>query len=188
MGKTESFVERYGLIKRENCLLIFIDFQERLLPVIYNKEKVIENAIKLAKFSKIVNIPSVITEQEKLGAIIPELKNALGEIIPINKIHFNCFENKEFSDTLKKLEKNTLIIAGVEAHICVAQTALWGASHYNIHVIEDGISSRTEANYKAAVERMRQAGIVISTTEMFIYEILKKAGTEEFKEGLKLVK
>lgn len=180
--------DRYGLIKREDCLIVFIDFQERLMPAIHNKEQVMENALRLARFSKIVNIPVVITEQEKLGQTMFELKNELKEAIPITKIHFNCFENDRFSSYVKNLKKNTLIIAGVEAHICVAQTAIYGVSQYNIHVIEDAISSRAEANCKAAIERMKQAGIIISTTETFIYEILKKAGTEEFKATLKLVK
>ncbi|MCX7965375.1 MAG: isochorismatase family protein [Syntrophorhabdaceae bacterium] len=176
------------LIERKDCLIVLIDFQERLMPVIYNKENVLKNAVRLTQFSKIVNIPVIITEQERLGETVPELKNELKDIKAINKIHFNCFESAVFTDTVKQHKRHTLIIAGVEAHICVAQTALWGISNYNVHVIEDAISSRTEANCKAAIERMRQAGIIISTTEMFIYEILKKAGTEEFKASLHLVK
>ncbi|HPU28707.1 MAG TPA: isochorismatase family protein [Syntrophorhabdaceae bacterium] len=184
----EHLMDRYKLIKREDCLIVFIDFQERLMPVIYNKEKVMENAIKLARFSKIVNIPVVITEQEKLGRTIPDLKNELKEVTPIIKIHFNCFENNEFFNLVKRSKKDTLIIAGVESHICVAQTTLSGVLQFNVHVIEDAVSSRTEANWKAALERMKQAGVVITTTEMFIYEILKKADTEEFKASLQLVK
>jgi len=184
----EHIMDRYKLIKREDSLIVFIDFQERLMPVIYNREKVLENAIRLARFSKIVNIPVIITEQEKLGKTLPDLKNELKEVTPVTKIHFNCFENDEFLKLVKGYRKDTLIIAGVEAHICVAQTALSGILQFNVHVIEDAVSSRTEANSKAALERMKQAGVVISTAEMFIYEILKKAGTEEFKASLQLVK
>lgn len=176
------------LITRESCILIFIDIQERLMPVIADREKVLENAIKLVRFSKILGLPVVITEQEKLGATISELKNELPGITPITKIHFNCFNNDEFSSIVRSSGKNTLILAGVEAHICVAQTALYGLSGFNVHIIEDATSSRTRENRLTALERMRQAGVVISSTEMFIYELLQKAGTEEFKEALQLVK
>ncbi|HOJ43201.1 MAG TPA: isochorismatase family protein [Syntrophorhabdaceae bacterium] len=181
-------MNRYGLIKREDCIIVLIDLQERLMPAIYNREKVMENAIRLVRFSKIVNIPVIITEQEKLGKTMPELKNELKEAMPVTKIHFNCFENETFLDLVKRHKRETLIIAGVEAHICVAQTALSRISDYNVHVIEDAISSRVESNCRAAIERMRQAGVIISTTEMVIYEILKKAGTEEFKACLSLIK
>ncbi|MBP9560706.1 MAG: isochorismatase family protein, partial [Syntrophorhabdaceae bacterium] len=91
-------------------------------------------------------------------------------------------------EQIRASDKKTLILTGVEAHICVIQTALSGLSDYNIHIIEDAISSRTRENKKIAIERMRQAGAIISSTEMFIYEILQKAGTDEFKAILQLVK
>jgi nicotinamidase-related amidase len=81
-----------------------------------------------------------------------------------------------------------LVIAGVESHICVAQTAIYALPDFNVHIISDAVSSRTSKNRHIALERMKQAGAVISSTEMFIYEILQKAGTDAFKATLQLVK
>lgn len=176
------------LLDRDNCLLVIIDIQERLMPVIIDREIVLNNIIKLVKFSKIIGMPVIFTEQEKLGATISDLKNELSGITPISKLHFNCFYNTAFFEQVRHFDKKTIVLTGVEAHICVAQTALAGIQDYNIHVIEDAVSSRTMENKKIAIERMRQAGVVISSTEMFIYEMLVKAGTDEFKEALQLVK
>ncbi|HOT43209.1 MAG TPA: isochorismatase family protein, partial [Syntrophorhabdaceae bacterium] len=125
------------LITRENCILIFIDIQERLMPVIADRERVLENAIRLARFSRIISLPVVITEQEKLGTTLTELKKELVDVLPITKIHFNCFNHDIFSEQIKTSGKKTLVLTGVEAHICVAQTALSGLSGFDVHVIED---------------------------------------------------
>jgi isochorismate hydrolase len=180
--------ESQGLITRDNCVLLVIDVQEKLVPVISDKEKVVENIIRLSHFAHITGIPVILTEQEKLGLTLPELKIQLSAVQAINKVHFNCFYCEEFSDKVKEAGRNTLIITGVEAHICVAQTALYALPDFNVHVISDAVSSRTTENRSVAIERMKQAGAVISSAEMFIYEILQNAGTEEFKAALKLVK
>ncbi len=178
------------LIKREDCVLIIIDIQEKLTPVISDKDTVIENIIKLSRFARIIEMPVILTEQTKLGPTLREVYAELANVQLVNKIHFNCFYNEEFSEKIKKSEKNTLIITGVESHICVAQTALHALTEpgINVHVISDAVSSRTADNRHVAIERMRHAGAVISSVEMFIYEILQQAGTEEFKAVLKLVK
>lgn len=177
-----------ALIDRDESLLVVIDIQERLMPVIADRERVIENVLKLVQFSKIVGLPVVLTEQERLGSTLNEVKKELHDLEPVVKKHFNCFYDDIFSEKVRGSGKKTLIIAGVEAHICVAQTAIYASSRFNVHVIEDAVSSRTRDNRGFAIERMKQAGVVISSTEMFIYEILKMAGTAEFKEALKLVK
>jgi len=180
--------EMQGLIKRDNCVLLIIDIQEKLIPVISDKERVIENAIRLSCFARITGIPVILTEQARLGLTLPEVKKELPHVQAISKVHFNCFFCNEFSEEIKKTGRKTLVIAGVEAHICVAQTALYALPDYNIHIIHDAVSSRTPDNCNVAIERMKHAGAIISSTEMFIYEILQKAGSEEFKAALKLVK
>jgi nicotinamidase-related amidase len=94
----------------------------------------------------------------------------------------------EFEHNIKRLERKTLILAGVEAHICVAQTALHALPSFKVHVLADAIGSRTIENRDLAIERMRQAGATITSTEMFIYEILQRAGTDNFRAALQLVK
>ena len=181
-------VEYNGLIRREECVLVIIDAQERLMPVISNKTEVTDNIVRLARFARIVGIPVIVTEQEKLGWTLPEIRDCLAEYSPVSKVHFNCFGCDDFRDRVARLGKRTLILTGVEAHICVTQTALGCAPSCTAHVVSDAVSSRAPANREVAIKRMTQSGAVLTSTEMFIYEILEKAGTDEFRAALPLVK
>ncbi len=184
----EKRTSGYLALNRDDALLVVIDMQERLLPVIAGKEKVVDNAIKLIKFSHVVGLPILLTEQQNLGETTPELREGLKDIEPIIKLEFDCFKSPAFTDRLEQLKRNTLIIIGIEAHICVAQTALHALSHYKVQVVSDSVSSRSPHNWEVALGRMRQAGVIVTSTEMVIYELLGKAGTAEFREALKLVK
>jgi isochorismate hydrolase len=165
-----------------------IDLQERLVPAMAEKEKLLENAIRLAGISRILGIPVLVTEQQKLGATVPELREALGAVDPVSKVEFSCFGSQGFTERVKALKRNTLILAGIEAHICVAQTALDAVPYYRVHVAADAVSSRALQNRDIALRRVEQAGVVLTSTEMVIYELLGKAGTDAFREVLKLVK
>lgn len=176
------------LVKKEDCVMVVIDMQERLMPAITGREALLQNTIRLLKFSKLFNIPIVTTEQEKLGSTLAEItKEAVG-ICPIKKVHFNSFMSKEFEYSIEQLKRKTLILAGVEAHICISQTAFHALKLYKTHVVSDAVGSRTRENLDIAIERMRQAGAIITSTEMVIYEIMQRAGTETFKSVLQLVK
>jgi isochorismate hydrolase len=177
-----------SLIQSDDAVVIIIDMQERLFPAMADKEKLQENVMRLVKFSKVVGLPVVITEQEKLGSTLQEIKEELKEVHPISKVDFNCFGNESFTNRLGSLRRRTLILAGIEAHICVAQTALSGLSEYTVHVVSDAIASRDPHNHRVALDRMMQCGVTVTSTEMVIYEILKRAGSELFREVLKLVK
>ena len=176
------------LADRDDCALLIIDMQEKLIPVISNADKVLEKTVKLIKFAQIMNIPIVVTEQQKLGETVSEIKDILPEIRPISKLNFSCFGSEDFVNTLQNLDKDVLIIAGVEAHICVAQTALQATASFKPHVVGDAIGSRSVDDCRSAVDRMRRSGVILTTTEMLIYELLEKAGTEAFRETLPLVK
>jgi nicotinamidase-related amidase len=167
---------------------MIIDMQERLLPVMADKERVAENAFRLVKFARLIGLPILLTEQQNLGETVPELRVELKDIEPIKKLEFDCFESRAFTDRLGPLQRNTLIIVGIEAHICVAQTALHALSHYKVQVVSDAASSRSPHNCEVALQRMRHDGVVVTSTEMVIYELLGKAGTEQFRGALKLVK
>jgi len=176
------------LLTRDDSLLVIIDMQERLLPVIAEKERVIENVVKLVRFSHIIGLPVVITEQQKLGRTVPEIREGLKDVQPIPKVEFDCFGSSAFTKHVGGLNKGALIITGVEAHVCVAQTALSGLSDYVVHVVSDAISSRSPHNREVALQRMGQNGVTITSTEMVIYELLGKAGTDTFRKALALVK
>jgi len=148
----------HSLINGNDALLIIIDMQERLLPVIAEKERVVENVIRLVKFSRITGIPVIVTEQQNLGNTIHEIHDELRDTQPVGKLHFNCFGSDEFSEVIRQSNRNTLILSGVEAHICVAQTALHAVSDYAVHVVGDAISSRSLHNKEIAIRRMQHQG------------------------------
>ena len=184
MAQSESKIQ--SLIDRKDCVLLVIDVQEKLIPFIAYKERMIKNIINLIKFSKIIDLPVIMTEQRKLGATIPEIKEELPEIDT-----YSCFGTSEFVEELKKTGKNTLIITGMETQICVLQTAieaLESTPAYTVHVVSDAISSRVVDNWKLGLIRMLESGVVLSSTEMVIFELLRRANTDEFRATLPLVK
>lgn len=177
-----------GLMEREDALLVIIDMQEKLFPVMAQKEDLASQVMKLVRFSKIVGLPVVMTEQEKLGPTLPDIKGELASVPAVPKVDFDCFGCEAFVKRIQELKRGTLILCGIEAHICVAQTALHAAAAYDVHVVADAVASRSPENRRIALERMSQRGVTITSTEMVIYEVLKRAGTEMFKQVLKLVK
>lgn len=194
---TASIELSYAEIVRQplnarQCALVVIDIQEKLLPPIYEKERLIRNSQLLIRLANILSLPVVATTQyaRGLGQIVPEIASLLPEVQPLDKLEFGCFGNGEFCSRVARLSgRNTLLLCGMETHICVLQTAL-GALNQGliIHVAADAVSSRTELNWKLGLDRMRDAGAVISSTEMMIYELLGKSGSPEFKEILKYLK
>jgi nicotinamidase-related amidase len=176
------------LTGREDCLLVIIDVQEKLMPAISGAGEVAANIDRLVQFSRIAGIPVLVTEQEKLGPTMSGVRKGLVDFKPISKVHFDCFSCYDFKDQVLASGRRTLVLAGVEAHICVTQTALHAVSDFTVHIVSDAVSSRTINNKQVAIERMARAGAVITSTEMFIYELLRRAGTEEFKKALQLVK
>ena len=177
-----------GLIQKDDAVVIIIDMQERLFPAMADRDKLRENVMRLVKFSKVLGLPVMMTEQEKLGSTLQEIREELKEVHPISKVNFNCFGCEPFTKTLESFRRRTLIVTGIEAHICVAQTALHALSEYTVHVVSDAIASRSPHNHRVALDRMMQGGVTVTSTEMVIYEILGRAGTEIFREVLKLVK
>jgi nicotinamidase-related amidase len=171
------------------CALMVVDIQDRLMRVINEKERVIKNASLLVKAANVLNIPVVATTQyvEKIGEILPEVSGDLNDVIPMDKMEFNCFANADISGAVKGLGNgiNTLLICGVETHICVYQT-VQGALNagYKVWVPADAVSSRVEENYLTGLARISEMGATVANTEMIIYELLHMAGTAEFKEML----
>ena len=177
-----------GLIEKDDTVLVLIDMQERLFPVMADKEKLLENVMRLVRFSKVAGLPVILTEQEKLGNTLSEIKEELKAVQPVSKVDFNCFGCGAFIEKTARLHRKTLILAGIEAHICVAQTALHAVTGFTVHVVSDAIASRSSHNHRVALDRMMQRGVIVTSTEMTIYEILGRAGTDTFREVLKLVK
>ena len=176
-------------LEAEHCVLIAVDIQEKLLPPIFQKEQLLRNAKLLIRLAGILKMPTVMSTQyaKGLGNTVPEIASLLPDLQAIDKHMFSCFGSDVFCATLKRLpgNRNTLLLCGMESHICVTQTALGALREgYLVHVASDAVSSRTEWNWKIGLERMRAAGAVISSTEMMIYELLRSSGEPAFKELL----
>ncbi len=176
-------------LQPERCALIVIDIQEKLLPPIFQKEQLVRNAQLLIRAAAILNMPALVSTQyaKGLGATLPEIASLLAGTEAIDKTLFSCFGSDAFCTALKRLpgQRNTLLLCGMECHICVTQTALAALREgYLVHVASDAVSSRTEWNWKIGLERMRAAGAVISSTEMMIYELMRSSSSAAFKELL----
>ena len=175
------------------CALVVIDIQEKLLPPIFQKEQLVRNSQLLIRLAGILKIPTLVTTQysKGLGNTVADVASLLPETPAIEKQIFSCFGSDVFCSTLKRLpgNRNTVILCGMESHICVAQTALAALREgYLVHVASDAVSSRTEWNWKIGLRRMEAAGAVISSTEMVIYEALRSSDTSAFKDMLKHLK
>ena len=176
-------------LNADRCALVVIDIQEKLLPPIFQKDQLVKNSQLLIRLAGILKIPALMTTQyaKGLGHTVPDIASLLPETSPIDKQLFSCFGSDEFCSMLKRLpgNRNTVLLCGMESHICVMQTALSALREgYIVHVASDAVSSRTEWNWKIGLERMRSAGAVISSTEMMMYELLRSSGNPAFKELL----
>lgn len=194
----ESGLDQYVEIARrplnaDSCALVVIDIQEKLLPPIVQKEELVRNSQLLIRAAGILNIPAIVSTQysKGLGRIVPEITSLLPGTEAIDKNLFSCFGSDVFCTLLKRLpgNRNTLLLCGMESHICVMQTALAALRDgYLVHVASDAVGSRTEWNWKIGLDRMRAAGSVISSTEMMIYELIRSSAAPAFKELLPYLK
>jgi nicotinamidase-related amidase len=183
--------DRHPSLLTRSSIFLMVDVQEKLYPYVANKEDMLKNIQKLLKFAKIMNIPVVVTEHypKGLGRTIDEIKPLIQDIKPIEKTTFSCIRNEELFSMLKKFESKSLVIFGIESHICIAQTALDAkAQGYDVHVVVDAISSRSDFNKGIGVEKMRHFGLVMTSTETVLYEIMERKDIKEFKEVLPLLK
>lgn len=174
------------LMDRNNSLLLIIDVQERLAPVMDSPRLVISNCSKLISVAKRLNIPFLITEQypKGLGPTMFDLRQAAGEGAKyISKLHFSCAKEPQVMKEIEQSGKKQIIIAGAETHICLTQTAIELKNMgYEVFVVSNASSSRDPVQNVLGLQRMSKNGIDIVTTEMVLFEWLEQAGTEEFKE------
>jgi nicotinamidase-related amidase len=180
-------------LEAEQCALIVVDMQEKLLPPIWEKERLVRNVQLLIRLAGILKIPAVVTTQyaKGLGGTVPDIASLLPDTPSIDKLMFSCFGSDVFCSLLKRLpgQRTTVLLCGMETHICVMQTALGALRDgYLVHVASDAVSSRTELNWRIGLDRMRAAGALLSSAEMMIYELLRSSGAPAFKELLPYLK
>lgn len=177
----------------DQCALVVVDIQEKLLPPIWEKDRLIRNTQLLIRLASILKIPALVTTQytKGLGNTVPEIATLLPDTPAIDKLMFSCFGSDDFCNLLKRLpgQRTTLLLCGMETHICVMQTALGALREgYLVHVAADAVSSRTELNWQIGLNRMQAAGAILSSTEMMIYELLRQSSGSAFKELLPYLK
>ncbi|HTF98953.1 MAG TPA: hydrolase [Nitrospirota bacterium] len=173
------------VLQKEDAVLLIVDIQDRLAAVMTEKDRVVKNCGHLIELAKMLHIPIVVTEQypRGLGRTVPELTAALPDVRPVEKVAFNCCGEPAFLSELKKTGRKSVIMTGMETHICVLQTTLGLLQEgYRVHAVEDAMCSRTKANWKTGTAFMRDAGAVVTCTETVLFQLLQVAGTEEFKK------
>lgn len=203
------------LLDAEECQLVLVDFQVRLMPVMLDAPAVVANAVRLARAAALLKVPVFASEQNpsKLGASVPELAEALAiaRVRTLSKMQFSAVEEglgewlrppappvqgnaRSLPKHLQKPaspgpERATIVLAGCEAHICLLQTALdLLEDEFDVCVVTDACSSRTERNRDAAFDRLAGAGVELLTTEMVLFEWLRSAEHPAFKEVQALIK
>lgn len=180
------------ILNIEDSLVMIIDIQEKLLNAVFNKSELEKKSIIISNTAKILEIPVIVTEQypKGLGNTIAKIKETLpNNTLYFEKTAFSALDNEEIVDTIKNYNKKQIIIFGIETHICVSQTtnSLRNLG-YEVHVISDACGSRSEIEHKAGLERMKDNGAHIITTEIALFEWLKSAKNPKFKEVQSLIK
>ena len=175
----------------KNPCLVVIDMQEKLFPAISNNEILLENIEILIRGFQLFDFPIVITEQvpDKLGKTIDHVSTLFKQVKPIIKSSFSCLGEPNFIKFLEAYNPSEIILAGLETHVCVYQTALdLIKENKHVEVVANGVSSRDSDNHLVALSRMQNQGVLLNTVEMLLFDIQKKAEGDTFKKIIKLLK
>ena len=179
------------MITPQDTVLLVIDVQGKLAQVVYESEAVERNISKLIRAAKILGVPVLYTEQypKGLGHTVKALQELLSEEEPLEKIAFSCCAEESFMEKLRGLNRNNVLVTGMETHVCVYQTANELIEYgYSVHLIADAVTSRTRENREIGIRCIEKAGAWLKSTEMVIFELLRIAQGEEFKAISKIVK
>jgi len=175
----------------EKTVLVVVDVQEKLWAAMHEKESLRDNTVRIVQGAKILGVPIVWTEQNPkgLGATLPEVVELLNDSEPVTKLSFSCCGEEAFIKRLEALNRKQILITGMETHVCVYQTVVdLRNKGYEVQVVADAVSSRTPENKAVGLERSREAGATITSTETALFELLKIAEGDRFKQMLKIVK
>lgn len=179
------------MLKQKNTMLLLVDIQGKLAHLMHEKERLFDNLQKLIKGIQVLGLPVLWVEQNPsgLGPTIPQVADLLPHDSPISKMSFSSCRNDGFLQALKHLDRNQVLIAGIETHICVYQTAVDLVDMgVDVQVVTDAVSSRTPENKAIGLQRMRDAGAGWTSVETALFELLEIAEGEPFKALLKIVK
>jgi nicotinamidase-related amidase len=178
------------LLTRDGTVLVVVDVQERLAAVMEYREPVVANIRRLIQAARLLVVPLVVTEQypKGLGPTVPELRELLAGEKVLEKLTFSCCGLDPFLAELERLQAKKLLVVGMETHVCVLQTVLdCLAAGYLVHVPNDAVCSRFTNDWRTGLARMAAAGAILTTTETALFELLERAGTDEFREARKWI-
>lgn len=178
-------------ILREDTAAVVIDYQERLMPVMQDREGLLERSATLLKGLGVLGIPVIVSEQyvKGLGKTVPEIAEAAGDRPYFEKLEFSCCDNEEIMAAIASAGKKNIVVCGIETHVCVLQTVIDLIERgYNAVLVTDCVSSRKESDREAAIKRALHEGAVITTCEALLFELTRRAGSDTFKEISRLVK
>lgn len=180
------------MLSIDNTALLVIDVQGRLAQVMHNKETLFANVERMIQGAKVLDLPILWSEQvpEKLGATLPEFADLLSEVSqPISKSSFSCCGAEPFMTALTNTDCRQVLVIGIETHVCVYQTTLDLLNlDYEVQLVTDAVASRAPENKAIGLERMKEAGATLTSTEMALFELLRVAEGDKFRAISKLVK
>lgn len=180
-----------NFISTGDTVLVIIDVQEKLFRAIYEKEQMLDSLLRLIQGARVLEIPIIMTEQypKGLGTTLPEIIDLLPDIKRLPKTVFSCYRDSDFRQELKVLSRNQILLAGIETHVCVYQTAIdLIKTGYSVHIATDCVSSRTAENKALGMQRVSGAGAKLTSMEMVLFEFLQVAEGERFKAVSKILK
>src|SRR5580698_1661134 len=168
----------------QNTALVVIDVQEKLMNVMLRRDEMLASIQKLIGAARVLQLPTLVTAQyiKGLGPVCTEIVQATPGVTPLEKMTFSCCGSEEFLHAVKDLRRQRIILCGIEAHVCVQQTAIDLMKDYFVYVTADAVCSRHEIDYTVTIERLRDCGAVITTVESAVFELLRESGTEQFKQ------
>jgi len=180
-----------SILRSDDTALLVIDVQEKLLRVMHEKEHLITHLVQLVKGAKVLGLPILWFEQNPagLGVTIPEVAELLIEQAPMTKHCFSCCAHPGVWPQIEQLRRRQFLLAGIEAHICVYQTGMELLQRgYDVQIVSDAVSARTVENTQLGLTRIQQAGGMMTSVEMALFELLKVAEGQAFKDILRIIK
>lgn len=179
------------MLNELEAVLVMVDFQGRLAQIVDRSELVVPNALRMVKGCQALDVPILATVQvpEKLGPIMEVLEQPLEGVEIIAKSHFSALREPNFMLALEKTNRRQVILTGIEAHVCVLQTGFdLLDSRYQVHVLSDGVFSRTSENHQLALQRLKDRGATLSSVEIALFEMVRTSKHPAFRTISKLVK
>ncbi len=177
-------------LRRERCSLLIVDLQKRLMDIVVRRDSTIGNILRLLEATRILEVPILATDQNRkvFGSTLDAIRERLPSP-PSDKLIFSAFAHEPIHAALERSGRRQLLVTGIMTNVCVLQTTLDALEDgFAVHVVADAVTAADENDHQVGLDRLRQAGAIITNTETTIYELLERAGTDEFRACLPLLR